>query len=69
LKFDFNSHYKSTRLPVFARNVVSTSHPLATQAGLRMMLKGGTAVDAAIAAAATLTITEPVNNGIGSDAF
>jgi len=69
LKFDFNSPYKSTRLPVFARNVVSTSHPLATQAGLRMMIKGGNAVDAAIAAAATLTITEPVNNGIGSDAF
>lgn len=69
MKFDFNSPYKSTRLPVFARNVVSTSHPLATQAGLRMMLKGGNAVDAAIAAAATLTITEPVNNGIGSDAI
>lgn len=69
MKFDFSSPYKSTRLPVFARNVVSTSHPLATQAGLRMMLKGGNAVDAAIAAAATLTITEPVNNGIGSDAF
>ncbi|WP_234262986.1 gamma-glutamyltransferase family protein [Hydrogenophaga sp. NFH-34] len=61
--------YPSTRLPLFARNVVSTSHPLAAQAGLRMMLAGGNAVDAAIAAAAALTITEPVSNGLGSDAF
>ncbi len=57
------------RLPVFGRNVVSTSHPLAAQAGLRMLLKGGNAVDAAIAAAAALTLTEPVSNGLGSDAF
>ena len=61
--------YPSTRLPLFARNVVSTSHPLAAQAGLRMLLQGGNAVDAAIATAATLTITEPVSNGLGSDAF
>jgi gamma-glutamyltranspeptidase/glutathione hydrolase len=65
-----NAHgYPSTRLPVFARNLVSTSHPLAAQAGLRMLLQGGNAVDAAIAAAAALTITEPVSNGLGSDAF
>ncbi|MFZ2738956.1 MAG: gamma-glutamyltransferase family protein [Burkholderiaceae bacterium] len=69
MNFNFNNPYSSTRLPVFARNVVSTSHPLASQAGLRMMLKGGNAVDAAIAAAAALTITEPVSNGLGSDAF
>ena len=69
MTFNFNAPYSSTRLPLFARNVVSTSHPLAAQAGLRMMLKGGNAVDAAIAAAATLTITEPVSNGLGSDAF
>jgi gamma-glutamyltranspeptidase / glutathione hydrolase len=56
-------------LPVFARNVVSTSHPLAAQAGLRMLWQGGNAVDAAIAAAAALTLTEPVSNGLGSDAF
>ncbi|MBI2744950.1 MAG: gamma-glutamyltransferase family protein [Burkholderiales bacterium] len=56
-------------MPVFARNVVSTSHPLAAQAGLRMMQKGGNAVDAAIAAAAAMMICEPVSNGLGSDAF
>jgi gamma-glutamyltranspeptidase / glutathione hydrolase len=67
--FDWTTGYTSQRLPVFGRNVVSTSHPLASQAGLRMLLKGGNAVDAAIAAAATLTITEPVSNGLGSDAF
>jgi len=69
MKFDFSTPYTSTRLPVFARNMVSTSHPLAAQAGLRMMQKGGNAVDAAIAAAAAMTITEPVSNGLGSDAF
>ncbi|MFM2209361.1 MAG: gamma-glutamyltransferase family protein [Burkholderiaceae bacterium] len=69
MHFDFNNPYLSTRLPVFARNVVSTSHPLAAQAGLRMLWKGGNAVDAAIAAAAAITICEPVSNGLGSDAF
>lgn len=67
--FDYRAHYPSARLPLFARNIVSTSHPLAAQAGLRMLLAGGNAVDAAIAAAAALTITEPVSNGLGSDAF
>ncbi len=69
MNFNFSNPYTSTRLPVFARNVVSTSHPLAAQAGLRMMWQGGNAVDAAIAAAAAITLTEPVSCGLGSDAF
>ncbi|WP_096666431.1 gamma-glutamyltransferase family protein [Polaromonas sp. AET17H-212] len=69
MNFDYSNPYTSTRIPLFARNVVSTSHPLGAQAGLRMLLKGGNAVDAAIAAAAAMTIVEPVSNGLGSDAF
>lgn len=69
MHFDFHNPYPTTRIPVFARNAVSTSHPLAAQAGLRMLWKGGNAVDAAIAAAAAMTICEPVSNGLGSDAF
>ena len=67
--FDWNSRYPSERSPVFARNIVSTSHPLAAQAGLRILAQGGNAVDAAIAAAACMTIVEPCSNGLGSDAF
>lgn len=67
--FDWGAGYPSQRLPVFGRNIVSTSHPLAAQAGLRMLWKGGNAVDAAIAAAAAMTIVEPCSNGLGSDAF
>ena len=37
MNFDFSNPYLSTRIPIFARNVVSTSHPLASQAGLRML--------------------------------
>jgi len=67
--FDWSTPYGSVRLPVFGHNVVATSHPLAAHAGLRMMLQGGNAVDAAIATAAVMTIVEPVSNGLGSDAF
>jgi gamma-glutamyltranspeptidase/glutathione hydrolase len=67
--FDWQFPYYSQRMPVLARNVVSTSQPLAAQAGLRMLLKGGNAVDAALATAISLTVLEPTSNGIGSDAF
>ncbi|HEV2678576.1 MAG TPA: gamma-glutamyltransferase family protein [Aliidongia sp.] len=67
--FTWQNPYPTVRTPVLARNVVSTSQPLAAQAGLRMLWKGGNAVDAAIAAAATLMIVEPVSNGLGSDCF
>ncbi|RYF30191.1 MAG: gamma-glutamyltransferase family protein, partial [Comamonadaceae bacterium] len=69
MSFDYANPYTSTRIPVFARNVVSTSHPLAAQAGLRILQQGGNAVDAAIATAAVMTLVEPVSNGLGSDAF
>lgn len=69
LSFGWELPYRWPRTPVLARNAVSTSQPLAAQAGLRMLADGGNAVDAAIATAITLTVVEPVSNGIGSDAF
>ncbi|MFW6056512.1 MAG: gamma-glutamyltransferase family protein, partial [Chloroflexota bacterium] len=66
---DFELPYASYRRPIFGSNIVATSQPLAAQAGLRMFLKGGNAVDAAVAAAIALTVVEPTMNGIGSDAF
>ena len=62
-------YYPTGRMPVMACNVVAPSQPLAAQAGLQTMMRGGNAVDAAIAAAVTLTVVEPTSNGIGGDAF
>ena len=67
--FSWDFPYPSQRMPVLAKNAVATSQPLAAQAGLGMMQNGGNAVDAALAAAITLTVVEPTSNGIGADAF
>ena len=67
--YDPTLPYPSARAPVAANNLVATSQPLAVQAGLRAMQQGGNAMDAALAAAMTLTVVEPNNNGLGSDAF
>jgi len=67
--FSWKNPYAWPRKPLLAQNVVATSQPLAAQAGLQMLAAGGNAVDAILATAITLSLVEPVSNGIGSDAY
>jgi len=71
MKFDSLYYpYASQRMSVYAqKGMVATSQPLAAQAGLEILKKGGNAIDAAIATAACLTVVDPTSNGIGGDAF
>lgn len=65
-----NRRYPSARQVVYSPNgMVATSQQLAAQAGLDILRRGGNAIDAALAAAMTLPVTEPCSNGIGGDAF
>src|SRR3954463_15238217 len=67
--FTWKFPYPSQRMPVLAKNVVATSQPLAAQAGLAMLEKGGNAGAGAPPPAIPLAVVEPPSNGIGSDAF
>ena len=71
MKYDpYFYRYPSRRNIVYgSRGMVATTSPLAAEAGIYILRRGGNAIDAAIAAAASLAVTEPVSNGLGSDAF
>lgn len=62
--------HPSRRTVVYARNgMTCAGNPTAASVGLQVLLKGGNAVDAAVAMAAVMPLAEPTGNGLGSDAF
>lgn len=64
-----NEHYASRSEVIAARGMVATSQPLAAQAGLEILKRGGNAMDAAIATNAAMGLMEPTGNGIGGDLY
>ncbi len=65
--FDWAFPYAAQKMPTLADSMVCTSQPLAAMAGVAALQRGGNAVDAALASAITLTVVDPVMNGIGGD--
>src|SRR5260221_4811334 len=62
--------FASPRSSIYSsKGIVATTQPLASMAGLRILMQGGNAFDAAVAASAALNVTEPMTNGIGGDMF
>jgi len=66
MSFDFASRRS---MAAARRGMVAASNPLAAQAGLHVLRSGGNAADAAVAAAAVLTVTDPASTGVGGDCF
>ena len=62
--------FASRRSAIYSsKGIVATTQPLASMAGLRILMQGGNAFDAAVAASAAMNVTEPMTNGIGGDMF